>query len=652
VLAFPPADVSFVAWAALVPLFLAARGGSPRAAFWLGYLWGLVAYGGILWWMTAFGPAVWILITLLTAVFPGVATLAIAWVERDYEGPWAFLAVAVVWTGAEFLRSQGPIGFPWALLGASQHRVLPVIQVVSFTGVYGVTFLVVLANAALTVLLARRGVAAPLVGAGLALGAAVLWGLFALRQPIPASFTAAVVQPNFSNRVERTPDLVAQQLSELGYLTHEAAARGATLVVWPETASPTDIVGNPPVLAAIRSWVRADRISLIASSLEGGSTNSAFAFGPAGTLTGRYDKVRLVPFAEAGEKRGRDYTVLTAPPARLGVAICFESIFPQIARRYVRGGATMLAVITNDAWFAGRAAPAQHAALAPFRAVEEGRYLLRAGNQELSAIIDPRGRVLGDLPLRARGILIARVAPLSGLTPYARYGDLFGWACVLTVVGLLLPRALGFIARQARIPAFSGLLVYSALPLLALMAAGWLRGPSALALGRAMLPLPVLALLAVIGALSLGHRARDLGFRAAGFIPALALSVGGVVALALVARHAFAAQGSALVLPVPPGGWWAGAAVQIVVVGLALEWWLRGLVFATAARWSGWRLAVVWSALLGTLAGVPRGPEAMVWGLCVGLILGLIRARWAQVPALAIAHGTGNVLLGFLISPW
>src|SRR5206468_8872735 len=78
VLAFPPADVSFVAWIALVPLFLAARGGSPRAAFWLGYLWGLVAYGGILWWMTAFGPAVWILITLLSAVFPGVATLAIA----------------------------------------------------------------------------------------------------------------------------------------------------------------------------------------------------------------------------------------------------------------------------------------------------------------------------------------------------------------------------------------------------------------------------------------------------------------------------------------------------------------------------------------------------------------------------------------------
>jgi len=88
------------------------------------------------------------------------------------------------------------------------------------------------------------------------------------------------------------------------------------------------------------------------------------------------------------------------------------------------------------------------------------------------------------------------------------------------------------------------------------------------------------------------------------------------------------------------------------VVGLALEWWLRGLVFASAASWGGWRLGVVWSTLLGALAGVPRGAEAMVWGVCAGCVLGLIRARWAQVPALAVAHGTGNVLLGFLISPW
>jgi hypothetical protein len=89
-----------------------------------------------------------------------------------------------------------------------------------------------------------------------------------------------------------------------------------------------------------------------------------------------------------------------------------------------------------------------------------------------------------------------------------------------------------------------------------------------------------------------------------------------------------------------------------VIVGAGLEWWLRGLVFDAAVAWRGWRMAVPWSALLGTVAAAPRGAEAMVWGLCAGGAFGLIRARWAQVPALALAHGVGNVLLGFLISPW
>src|SRR5262249_4212546 len=156
-------------------------------------------YGGILWWMTAFGPPVWILTTMLFATFPGAAMLAIAWVERDHKGPWVFLAVAAVWTAAELLRSQGPMGFPWALLGRTQHPALPVIRVAAFTGVYGVTFLVVLVNAACAAVIARRTTLAA-VATALALGGAIAWGLFALRQPVPVSFVAAVIQPNFSMR--------------------------------------------------------------------------------------------------------------------------------------------------------------------------------------------------------------------------------------------------------------------------------------------------------------------------------------------------------------------------------------------------------------------------------------------------------------------
>src|SRR5205807_10353 len=121
-----------------------------------------------------------------------------------------------------------------------------------------------------------------------------------------------------------------------------------------------DAPGRAGAAAALRSWVRQEHVSLIASSLGGGRANSAFAFGPTGALLGRYDKVRLVPFAEYGERPGRARTVLRTPEAAIGIAICYESIFPDIARQYARRGATMLAVLTNDAWFGGRAAPAQH----------------------------------------------------------------------------------------------------------------------------------------------------------------------------------------------------------------------------------------------------------------------------------------------------
>ena len=156
----------------------------------------------------------------------------------------------------------------------------------------------------------------------------------------------------------------------------------------------------------------------------------------------------------------------------------------------------------------------------------------------------------------------------------------------------------------------------------------------------------------VLALLSLRRSRAELGFRIRSFVPATALGLAFVGVLVLVVRHAFASHGGVLDLPIPRGGWWKGTAVEILVIGLALEWWLRGLVFADAVAWQGWKTGVVWSALLGAAAASTRGAEAMVWALCAGVALGLVRARWAQIPALAVAHGAGNVLLGFLITAW
>ncbi len=664
VAAFPPFDLGGLAWVALVPLLVAAGRLPLRGAFWLGYAWGVAALGGVLWWITTFGPAVWLLGAALLGVFPALTLGAAAWLRRRRDGPFDPLMVAALWTAVEFLRGLGPLGFPWALLGASQHGALVVSQIASVVGVYGVSFLVVLVNATLAACLTRSRPFVPLAVAAAAVVATFLWGNAALRQPVippdgRGAFVAAVVQPNYAVRLTWDQARAARDLDTLERLTHDAASRGAALIVWPETASPTDVSDDPATRARISAWARRDRVSLIASSLEGGQTNSAFSFAPDGLLTGRYDKRRLVPFSEFGERAGVNPGVLPTPRGGVGVTICFESTFPELSRDSVVAGAGLLAVITNDAWFDGRVAPAQHAAIAPFRAIEEGRFLLRAANSGESMIIDPHGRVLAALPLGARGVLAARVAVRGELTPFARYGYLFGWATVLAVGAALFPRALSA-ADPVSAPEARRLLAVSLIPLAAVLATsglhacGWVRGcATAQGAGEAALSLPVLAVLAATIVLSLRHRELDLGlrFRPAAFVPALVVGAGTVAGLASVAVHGFAAHGTAPVPATPPGGWILGTAVQIAVVGLTLEWWLRGLVFAAASAWRGWPAAVVWAALLGTAAAVPRGAEAMVWALVSGLVFGLIRARWPQVPALAIAHGLGNVLLGFMLSP-
>lgn len=651
--AFPPVDRGGLAWIALVPLFAVTDRLPPRTVFWLGYAWGAAAIGGELWWITTFGPPVWLLSAVLLGLFPAVALGAAAWLRRGRDGPLDAVMLAVLWTAVEFLRGLGPLGFPWALVGESQHRALAVAQIASVAGIYGVSFLVVLVNATLAACLTRSRPWIPLAVAGLAVAAALVWGTAALHEPVipqggGGAFIAALVQPDYAVRLTWNPERAAHDLEMLGRLTHEAAARGASLVVWPETASPTDVPDDPATLRMIGAWVRRDRITLIASSLEGGQTNSAFSFAPDGLLTARYDKRRLVPFAEFGEQAGRGAGVLPTLHGRVGVTICFESTFPELSRESVQEGAELLAVLTNDAWFDGRMAPAQHAAIAPFRAIEEGRFLLRAANNGESLIIDPHGRVLASLPLGARGVLSAPVAPHRGLTPFARYGYLFGWAMVGAALIAFAPHAASF----AWTPSFRHLLAVSLLPLAGAWAASGVNFGHR-SWDAALFP-PVLAVLAATALLTLRSRGLDVALRLRGgvFIRALAAALAVVGGAAAMAFRGFSAHGTMPVLLPPPGGWVLGTAVQIAVVGLALEWWLRGLVFASAVAWMGWPVAVVWAATLGAAAAVPRGAEAVVWSLFSGLAFGLIRARWPQVPAFAIAHGAGNVLLGFMLSPW
>jgi len=244
-------------------------------------------------------------------------------------------------------------------------------------------------------------------------------------------------------------------------LTDQAAARGARLVVWPESAVPFLFDENPALADTLRAVVRRHGIALLFGNddLEGpraGRDSRVFVgakmLDPSGELPFRYHKIRLVPFGEyvpmqplltlGGRVTAKlvqqvaDFTPGTEPTLarvdghRAGAFICYEAIFPELVREFTARGADLLVNMTNDAWYGRTSAPFQHLAMARFRAVENGKFLVRAANTGITAVVDPRGRLLEATPLFERTVLVRDVPFVPGRTFYAQYGDVFAWGCV------------------------------------------------------------------------------------------------------------------------------------------------------------------------------------------------------------------------------
>jgi len=270
------------------------------------------------------------------------------------------------------------------------------------------------------------------------------------------------------------PWTAAQQEADLA--TYERLTRRATaqrprpeLIIWPESAVPAYLSQDEKVLSRIQALARQARAHLLVGAPHSGRAdrafNSVYLFSPAGEVVGRYDKVRLVPFAEyvPGRKwvpllrfftirqqdvvAGEDYVVLPVGTARAAPIICFESIFAGISRKLVNDGAQVLVVVTNDAWFLRTAAPAQHADQAKFRAAESGAWLLRCASTGISAVVSPSGEFVEEAGLYGEAILTASVPLTPRPTLYRRWGYWFPWAAA-AVLGLMI--LLASVARRSR----------------------------------------------------------------------------------------------------------------------------------------------------------------------------------------------------------
>ena len=405
---------------------------------------------------------------LLLAAYLGLYTGMFAWVwtwlHRRVSLPWAFTAPPL-WVALEWLRGHLFTGFPWAALGYSQYPHVLVIQIADLTGVYGVSFLVLAVNAALAEgLLRLRGRDPEFPGrwslsvtwALTLLLATLAYGQHRLHQPLPAlaPVSVAVLQGNIPQELKWDPQQVANTLARYAALSREAAAGGARVLIWPETAAPFFFEASPQWAQRIRQLARELQVFLLVGSLsldrsreEVRPRNSAYLIGPSGELLGRYDKIHLVPFGEyvplprllffvqrlaqgIGDfVPGKTYTLLPAPSGPVSVAICFEVIFPDLVRRFVREGAHWMATLTNDAWFGRTGAPYQHFSMVVFRSVENRIPFARAANTGISGFIDPWGRILETTPLFETTYRMALLRPRTARTLYTRYGDWFVLLC-------------------------------------------------------------------------------------------------------------------------------------------------------------------------------------------------------------------------------
>ncbi len=481
-LSFPKFGHWAVAWVALAPLLVALSGASGLRAARLGYVTGAVSSIGLLYWTALVvvqygglplpaGVLVMVALCLAFSVFHALFGWGVGRLVSSF-GLAGLLGAPALWVALEYARTHTFFSFPWVLLGYSQHAELPFVQIAAGTGVYGVSFVVcatgaLLAYAGLERSARRRRVA--VVSMVALLGATWGWGTWQMGRPVVEAGRVRVglVQGGVRQEDKWVPENAWSNVGRHLQLTQEAAAHGARLVVWPESAVPFLFDEDEDLASLLVETVRREGIYLYFGNddrerLPGGERRiyvGAKLLDPSGSLVARYRKIQLVPFGEyvplqplftfggrfaaklvqevSDFTPGREATTGVVDGHRVGGFICYEAIFPSLVRRFAAGGAELLLNVTNDAWYGTTSAPRQHLAMAAFRAIENRRYLVRAANTGITAVVDPRGRVLVPTRLFDTTVIVRDVPFVTETTFYTRHGDVFAQAAAAVGLALL-----------------------------------------------------------------------------------------------------------------------------------------------------------------------------------------------------------------------
>jgi apolipoprotein N-acyltransferase len=491
--AFPKADLNLLAWIAFVPLFYTIRGESVKRVFGYAWLQGFVCFVGSLYWVVIalhdfadVAIALAVLPMLLLAAVMGIYTGVAIWggeIVARRLGITRLLTMPIAWAALEWVRSYFPIGFPWNLLGYAAYRNIELVQFAEFSGVYGVSALIMFFNVVAYAIIfrgsSRREQRIGLASLTATMALALLFGTWRTHQLSTASsrgsLKVAMVQGDIPQSLKWDPKFLETSFKIYRSQSERAARRGADLIVWPEAAAtfffqPDD--RYPDRFAEDASYRR--RLLELAAQIHDpilfgapalgvennrvGFYNRAYLVSDQGQVVAWYDKIQLVPFGEYVPLRtllgglvnrvvngfgdmfaGHKQTLFTIRGAKLAVLICYESVFPNLARNAVKRGADVLVNITNDAWYGTSSAPSQLLAMASLRSVETKVPMVRVANTGISAVIQADGTITARTALFKRGTEIERIYWRSTRTLYTEIGDVFAESCfVLTLLALTL----------------------------------------------------------------------------------------------------------------------------------------------------------------------------------------------------------------------
>ena len=494
---FPSQNLPFLAWFALVPLLLSLTRSTPLGGFAVAFIFGVVFYTGLFNWIfdlqkyTLLHHAV---LGVYLCPLLGIVGWIVSYLAKRCGVATALFSAPFLWVVQEYIHSNlSFLALPWGLLAHSQYQQPLLIQFTSITGTYGVSFLMVLANSAISALLyffffnktfseskagrrySLKGGTALVLTAIIAVSLVIVHGYYVLsRPPKGEEVKLSVVQGNIEQAQKwdkRYASAIMQIYSDLSNL---ASKDSPELIIWPETATPRAINLDKKLYSQVKRVAQSTATPFLLGSAQLVKfkvnepknfkyLNSAYLIAPDLNKKNdkRYDKTRLLPFGEYLPHKekipwahinvpdvghylpGKEYTVFSLDTFRFAATICWENIFPDLVRKFVNNGAQFIVNLSNEAWFGKSAAPYQFLSMSVFRALENRIYIVRCANTGISCFIDPCGRVIDrvrdekGLDIFVRGVLTGSITLLENKSFYTRFGEWFVWLCIFCSVAFL-----------------------------------------------------------------------------------------------------------------------------------------------------------------------------------------------------------------------